>query len=102
MPWEYRILNVTVVDRWSSKAQQREIDAFQGRLNEAGADGWEMVGFEAIPLTGSFSSNIKGYAYLCFFKRQMEGSSLKEQQDTNRWLAHIAGAIKAGSQASST
>jgi len=69
MPWEYRIENVTVVERWTSKRQAEEIALFQGRLNELGADDWEMIGFEAIPLTGRFSDKIKGYAYLAFLKR---------------------------------
>ncbi len=28
-----------------------------------------MVSFDTVPLTGHFSSNIKGYVYLTFFKR---------------------------------
>jgi hypothetical protein len=69
MPWEYRIENVTVVERWTSKRQTEEIDAFQGRLNTLGADDWEMVSFETVPLTGRFSDKIKGYVYLAFLKR---------------------------------
>jgi hypothetical protein len=67
--WKYRIENVTVVERWSEKKQAEEVKAFEARLNEMGVDGWEMVGFETIPLTGRFSNNIKGYIYLTFFKR---------------------------------
>jgi uncharacterized protein DUF4177 len=69
MHWEYRIMNVTVVERWSSKRQEEEVAAFQGRLNAAGQEGWEMIGFESVPMTGRFSEKIKGYAYLCFFKK---------------------------------
>ena len=69
MPWEYRIENVTVVERWTSKRQTEEIAAFQGRLNTLGADDWEMVSFETVPLTGRFSDKIKGYVYLAFLKR---------------------------------
>lgn len=53
----------------SSKRQEEEVAAFQARLNEYGAAAWEMIGFETVPLTGSFSGNIKGYIYLAFFKR---------------------------------
>lgn len=69
MPWEYRIENVTVVERWSSKRQTEEVAAFQGRLNALGAEDWEMVSFETVPLTGRFSEKIKSYIYLAFLKR---------------------------------
>lgn len=69
MTWEYWVLNVTVVERWSEKRQVEEMAAFQAKLNEAGRIGWEMIGFETVPLTGRFSEKIKGYIYLCFFKR---------------------------------
>ena len=69
MAWQYRIENVTVVERWTSKRQAEEITSFQGRLNDLGADNWEMVSFETVPLTGRFSDKIKGYIYLAFLKR---------------------------------
>jgi hypothetical protein len=28
-----------------------------------------MISYESVPLTGTFTSKIKGYAYLTFFKR---------------------------------
>ena len=68
MRWRYLIENVTVIERWSTKRQKEEIEAFNDRLNELGAKGWEMIGFETVPLTGRFSEKIKGYIYLCFFK----------------------------------
>jgi hypothetical protein len=67
--WEYSIERATVVERWSSKRQAEEVAAFQARLNQLGADSWEMISFETVPLTGAFSGNIKGYIYLAFFKR---------------------------------
>jgi len=67
--WEYYVSSAEIVNRWSEKKQAEEIAAFQARLNEAGAQGWEMISFDTIPLTGSFSNNIKGYVYLNFFKR---------------------------------
>ena len=48
---------------------KEEIAQFNAVLNQAGANGWEMVSYESVPLTGSFTNNIKGYAYLLFFKR---------------------------------
>jgi len=67
--WEYVIERATVAERWTSKRQAEEVAAFQQRLNEFGAQAWEMIGFETVPLTGAFSGNIKGYIYLAFFKR---------------------------------
>ena len=73
MGWEYRIENVTVVERWSSKRQVEEIATFESRLNALGAENWEMVSFETVPLTGRFSEKIKGYVYLAFLKRPSNG-----------------------------
>jgi hypothetical protein len=67
--WEYRVFAAEIVERWSAKKQAQEVQAFQERLNGLGAEGWEMISFDTVPLTGSFSNNIKGYIYLTFFKR---------------------------------
>ncbi len=68
--WEYTIENVKVIERWSAKRQDEEVQAFVSRLNQYGGEGWEMISFETIPLTGAWSDKIKGYMYLAFFKRQ--------------------------------
>jgi hypothetical protein len=67
--WEYRVEQMNMSDRWSAKRQREELDAFRSFLNGIGAEGWEMVSYESVPLTGTFTSKIKGYAYLTFFKR---------------------------------
>lgn len=69
--WEYKVEAVTVSDRWSSKKQAREFELLQERLNRLGSEGWEMLSYESIPTLGSISKNLKGYAYLVFFKRQV-------------------------------
>ncbi len=69
MSWEYKVESVSVIERWSRKKQAEEIASFEVKLNSLGAANWEMVSFETIPLTGSFSGNIKGYIYSTFFKR---------------------------------
>ena len=69
--WEYHVETVNISDRWSAKRQREEVDEFRKYLNTMGRDGWEMVGYESVPLTGNFSGNVKGYAYLTFFKRQV-------------------------------
>jgi hypothetical protein len=67
--WQYHVHSAQIVERWSAKKQAEEVAAFQTRLNGLGDEGWEMVSFDTVPLTGSFSNNVKGYVYLTFFKR---------------------------------
>ena len=61
-----------MAERWTSKRQTEEVRAFENRLNELGAEGWEMIGFETTPLTGRFSGNVQGYIYLAFFKKPLD------------------------------
>lgn len=70
--WEYKVESVTMADRWSAKKQASEIASLQARLNNMGSDEWEMISYESIPMYGAFSSKLKGYAYLVFFKRETE------------------------------
>lgn len=70
MAWEYHIAQVKVIERWSAKRQEREVEAFQGQLNELGRQDWEMIGFESVPLVGGITGGQKGYVYLTFFKRR--------------------------------
>jgi hypothetical protein len=67
--WEYKIESVTIADRWSAKRQAEEVANLEARVNEIGHDGWEMLSYESVPMFGSFSNKLKGYAYLVFFKR---------------------------------
>jgi hypothetical protein len=69
--WEYHVEQMNISDRWSAKRQREEVIAFRDYLNKLGAEGWEMVSYESVPLTGTFTSKINGYAYLTFFKRQL-------------------------------
>ena len=50
--WEYHVEQINISERWSAKRQQEE------------------VSYESVPVTGNFTGNVKGYAYLTFFKRQ--------------------------------
>ena len=68
--WQYHVETVNISERWSARRQREEVDGFRDFLNRMGADGWEMISYESVPLTGHFSEKIKGYAYLTFFKRQ--------------------------------
>lgn len=69
MAWEYHIEESKIIEKWNPKKQAEEVARFNSRLNELGQQGWEMVGFNAVPLTGGFTGQQKGYAYLTFFKK---------------------------------
>lgn len=68
--WEYRIEDLTITEKWNSNKQAEELGRFMATLNRLGADGWDLVSYEAIPLVGRWSNNVKGYAYLGILKRQ--------------------------------
>lgn len=70
MKWEYKFEKVDMNDKISGKKQEAELTKLQERVNSLGAEGWEMISYESIPLTGTFSGDVKGYAYMMFFKRQ--------------------------------
>ena len=61
-----------MADRWSRKRQDAEIENLKERLNAWGEKGWEMISYESVPMYGAFSSSLKGYAYLLFFKKQVD------------------------------
>jgi hypothetical protein len=75
--WAYRVESVTIADRWSAKAQAQEIANLQARLNQWGDAGWEMISYESVPMYGAFSNNLKGYAYLVFWKQRLGGEVSK-------------------------
>jgi len=68
--WEYIVMSFDFAERWRPKKQEEEIRKFQERLNTLGAEGWEMIAYEAVPMTGAFTGNVRGHAYLLFLKRQ--------------------------------
>lgn len=70
--WKYGVEVFSMADKWSVKAQGAELDRLHTKLNEWGAKGWEMVSYESVPMYGSFSNKLKGYAYLLFFKKPIE------------------------------
>ena len=67
--WEYMVESVSMNERWSNKMQDKEISNLEKMLDSYGNEGWEMLSYESIPMYGTFSKNLKGHAYLVFFKR---------------------------------
>jgi hypothetical protein len=62
------------------KRQTAELTRLNQRLNNLGSWGWELVAYEATPMTGTFTNNINGYAYLALFKRPQPGSTMTRRQ----------------------
>jgi hypothetical protein len=71
MSGQYHVETMNISEKWSAKKQQEEVNRFQARLNALGAENWEMISYESVPLTGTFTNNIKGYAYLTFSSGQV-------------------------------
>jgi hypothetical protein len=65
---------------WRRKRQTEELTRLNQRLNNLGSWGWELVAYEATPMAGAFTHNIKGYAYLALFKRPQPASTLTRRQ----------------------
>jgi len=49
----------------------KSIEKFSNKLNSLGSQGWELISYQAIPLVGSWSKDVKGYAYLGMLKREL-------------------------------
>jgi len=67
--WEYHVETIDLTSHWTAKRQAAAIQSMEDKINELGVQGWEMIGYESIPMYGAFSNNLKGYAYVTFFKR---------------------------------
>jgi hypothetical protein len=67
--WEHQIVDLTITNKWNSNKQAEEYEALIDTLNDAGGAGWELVSYEAIPLVGRWSEDIKGYAYMGILKK---------------------------------
>jgi hypothetical protein len=73
--WSYHVEAMNIPERWwRRKRQARELTRLNQRLNNLGSAGWELIAYEATPMTGTFTSNIKGYAYLALFKQPLDES----------------------------
>jgi hypothetical protein len=70
--WSYHVEAMNIPERWwRKKRQAEELRRLNQRLNNLGSAGWELVSYEATPMTGTFTQNIKGYAYLALFKQPL-------------------------------
>jgi hypothetical protein len=71
--WSYHVEAMNIPESWwRRKRQAKELTRLNQRLNNLGSAGWELVAYEATPMTGTFTSNIKGYAYLALFKQRID------------------------------
>jgi hypothetical protein len=69
--WEYLVEELTITDKWNSKKKEEEFEKFSSKLNSLGSQGSELISYQAIPLVGNWSKDVKGYAYLGMLKRQL-------------------------------
>lgn len=69
--WEYLVEELTITDKWNSKKRDEEFEKFSNKLSALGSQGWELISYQAIPLVGSWSKDVKGYAYLGMLKREL-------------------------------
>ena len=69
--WEYLVEELTITDKWNSKKRAEEFENFSNKLNYLGSQGWELISYQAIPLVGNWSKDVKGYAYLGMLKREL-------------------------------
>jgi len=67
--WEYHVETIDLTSHWTKAMQAAAIQTMRDKINALGKEGWEMISYESIPMYGSFSKNLKGYAYVTFFKR---------------------------------
>lgn len=69
--WEYHVETIDLTAHWTKAMQAAAIQGMRNKINNLGAQGWEMISYESIPMYGSFSNHLKGYAYVTFFKRRV-------------------------------
>jgi hypothetical protein len=68
--WEYHVETIDLTAHWTKTMQRHALQTMHSKINTLGAEGWEMISYESIPMYGAFSQNLKGYAYVTFFKRR--------------------------------
>lgn len=67
--WEYLVEEFSITDRWNPKKQTTEISHYTERLNDLGAQGWEFIKYEAVPLASALTGSVREYTYLLVMKR---------------------------------
>jgi Domain of unknown function (DUF4177) len=68
--WEYHVETIDLTAHWTKAMQRHALQTMDDKINALGAQGWEMISYESIPMYGAFSQKLKGYAYVTFFKRR--------------------------------
>ncbi len=92
--WSYHVEALNIRERWwRRKRQAQELTRLNQRLNNLGSAGWELVAYEATPMTGTFTSNIKGYAYLALFKQPHDEP---EREPSSQWELEPDGSDRLG------
>jgi hypothetical protein len=50
--WEYHVETIDLTSHWTQKLQAAAIDAMRDKINEFGAEGWEMIWYARQPGAG--------------------------------------------------
>jgi hypothetical protein len=66
--WEYRIESIPLQEKWFGK-QPKEYARFLGIFNQIGAQDWELVSYQALPVHGSITGAQRSTTFLAIFKR---------------------------------
>ena len=86
--WHYRIEELRLTDRWSAERQAEAYEDFRLRFATIGAQGWELVSYQAVPMTGNINTtSINGYAYMAIFKRRDPRPPAPNRPEVEGWHA---------------
>jgi hypothetical protein len=69
MKWEYLTISIEAKGIWNKKFNEK---ASVEKLNELGAEGWELVSVTPIERTGTWSHQVATYAFAFIFKRPQQ------------------------------
>ncbi|MBH5143874.1 DUF4177 domain-containing protein [Rhodococcus erythropolis] len=68
--WQYWTESINITERWNAKKQAEAIAKFNEYLNHLGSQGWELISYQEVLMTGNLTGNIKGRNYMAIFKRR--------------------------------
>ena len=69
--WSYHVEAMNIPERWWRKKRQADVDPLQSAPQQPRVHGLGARRLRATPMTGVFTQNVKGYAYLALFKQPL-------------------------------
>jgi hypothetical protein len=83
--WEYYFETLNLTSYWTTSGGNEGVFA---RMNELGAQGWEIVSYTSTPVFGSVSAQATGYATLALFKRRAPDEAVDEALAEDSTVKH--------------